>query len=91
MLFTLPSPVGVTTVNDMEEKKKHKKRSKAGNYPWDEWFSGQRVDLRRGEHYLCRTYIMLQQIHTAARKHGVKLDVQVSDDELTITLTARKE
>ncbi len=54
-------------------------------YPWDAWFRHHKFILRRGVDYLCQPYTMMILIRTKAAKRGLRVSVNICDDELTVT------
>jgi hypothetical protein len=73
-------------------------------YPWNEWLIGgptgspgiamtdedgrRRIVLVRGEHYECSQSSMCQQIRSAARNLGLKVNVQDLDDRIMVVIRA---
>jgi hypothetical protein len=54
-------------------------------YPWADWFSRPSFTLKRGRDYVCRSYIMRQQIYSKAWEAKLKVRVEVSEDESYLT------
>jgi hypothetical protein len=54
-------------------------------YPWDQWFRRRKFILRRGVDYLCQPYTMMILIRMKAAQRGMKVSVNIREDELTVT------
>ena len=53
-------------------------------YPWTRWLRKQSCVLQRGKHYGCQPHSIAMQIRAAANRLGIKINVQINDDKITV-------
>ncbi len=70
-----------------KQPKRKVKRKLSDPYPFDEWFDALNADpphvitLERGKHFPCRTSSMVVQLRMASAAYGIKICVNVEDDD----------
>lgn len=56
-------------------------------FPWEQWLDGRTWILKQGEDFHLNPKQMRQAIYKAANKYGVKVQVHINDNKVTIERT----
>lgn len=59
-------------------------------YSWDEWFTREAFDLRKGIHFQVNPYVMFRQVYNAAYARGIKVSCRVNKNIVSVIVKRRK-